>query len=356
MVKINGESSYSSFLGFKKTENGIEIDEEQAKTVRLIYRLFLLEGMTTTGIAHYLNDLKIPTPRNGSKWLGNNIMSILKNEKYKGDALLQKKFTTDFLSHKMKENEGEIPQYYVHDCLLSIVSKEEWDMVQTELERRLRFKGSYSGNNSFSTKLICGDCGGFYGKKIWHSTDIYKKEIYRCNDKFNKEHQKCQTPILTEDKVKALFIKAYNELLSNKSNVIEDAILVRDLLANTDALDRTIEEQSLELEIVGGLVDKLIKENCNQAQNQEEYLFKYDELSKRFEKAKGDLTAAQKEKSYKQGQSIRIDAFIERLSKTNEFLIEWDQEIWNFMLETATVNRDESITFKFKNGTEITEK
>ena len=106
--------AYSSFLGFKKTENGIEIDEEQAKTVRLIYRLFLLEGMTTTGIAHYLNDLKIPTPRNGSKWLGNNIMSILKNEKYKGDALLQKKFTTDFLSHKMKENEGEIPQYYVH--------------------------------------------------------------------------------------------------------------------------------------------------------------------------------------------------------------------------------------------------
>lgn len=91
-------------------------------------------------------------------------------------------------------------------------------------------------------------------------------------------------------------------------------------------------------------------------QNQEEYLFKYDELSKRFEKAKGDLTAAQKEKSYKQGQSIRIDTFIERLSKTNEFLIEWDQEIWNFMLETATVNRDESITFKFKNGTEITEK
>lgn len=348
--------AYSSFLGFKKTEKGIEIDKDEAEIVKLIYRLFLFNGMTTTGIAHHLNDLKIPTPRNGTKWLGNNVMSILTNEKYKGDALLQKKFTTDFLSHKMKVNEGEIPQYYVHDCLPSIIDKEEWEMVQTELERRLRFKGSYSGNNPFATKLICGDCGGFYGKKTWHSNDAYKKEIYRCNDKFNKEHSKCQTPTVTEEQIKTMFIKAYNELIKQKSNVIEDAIMVRDLLANTDELEKIIEEQSTELEIVSGLVNKLVKSNCHHVQDQKEYAQKYEELSRRFELAKKNVENAQKERAYKQGQVLRIDAFIKELEETSEFLTEWDQELWNLMLDTATVNRDESITFKFKNGTEIIEK
>jgi len=350
--------AYKRFLGFKKTINGFEIIPEEAELVRYIYREFLIKGRTSTSIATELNELKIPTPskEKDAIWRGNNIMSILTNEKYKGDALLQKKYITDFLEHKLVKNEGQIPQYYVQGCLPKIIETEEWDMVQTEIERRKRYQGSYTGKNPFATKLVCADCGGFYGQKVWHSTDKYRKTIYQCNSKFDKSHEKCQTPIVTEEQVKSLFVKAYNELLSKKSNIIEDSIEIKNLLGDTTELDSIIEEQAAELEIVGELVDKLVKSNCNKAQDQEEYLKKYNELSKRFETAKKKLEDAQKEKSYKNGQSLRLEGFIERLKESKEFITEWDSEIWNLMLNESLVNRDGSITFKFKNGTEITEK
>jgi len=104
---------YKQFLGYEKGEDGTPvINEEEAAIVRLIYKLFL-EGKTPAGICRYLEQQGIPTPSGKQKWSQTTVDSILSNEKYKGDALLQKKFTTDFLTKKMKVNEGEVPQYYV---------------------------------------------------------------------------------------------------------------------------------------------------------------------------------------------------------------------------------------------------
>ena len=104
---------YSSFLGYDKGPDGnLVINPEEAKTVVLIYRLFI-SGMTPVSIAKYLTELGIPTPRKGTKWPTSTIQSILTNEKYKGDALLQKTFTIDFLAKKKKLNCGEVPQYYI---------------------------------------------------------------------------------------------------------------------------------------------------------------------------------------------------------------------------------------------------
>lgn len=350
--------AYKRFLGFKKTDNGIEIVPEEAEIVRYIYREFLIKGRTSTSIANELTTLKVPTPSKveGVIWRGNNIMSILTNEKYKGDALLQKKYVADFLEHKLVKNTGQKPQYYVQGCLPKIIDAEEWDMVQNEIERRKRYQGSYTGKNPFATKLVCADCGGFYGQKVWHSNDKYRKTIYRCNSKFDKHHEKCQTPIVTEEQVKNLFIKAFNELLKKKNHIIEDIIEIKELLNDVSELDSIIEEQSAEMEVVGQLVDKLVKSNCNKLQDQEEYLRKYNELSKRFDTAKKKLEDAQNEKAYKNGQALRLDSFIEKLNESKEFITEWDSEVWNFMLDEAIVNRDGSITFRFKDGTEINEK
>ena len=98
---------YKKFLGYERGEDGIpQIVEKEAKIVRLIYRLFL-EGRTTTGIATHLTRLKVPTPAGKEKWTTSTIKSFLTNEKYKGDALLQKSYTVDFLTKKKKKNEGE---------------------------------------------------------------------------------------------------------------------------------------------------------------------------------------------------------------------------------------------------------
>lgn len=105
--------AYTRFLGYEKGEDGRPaVVKEEAAVVRLIYRLFL-EGKTPTGISNYLESLQIPSPGGSSRWSKTTIMSILQNEKYKGDALLQKSFTVDFLQKKLKRNEGEVPQYAV---------------------------------------------------------------------------------------------------------------------------------------------------------------------------------------------------------------------------------------------------
>jgi hypothetical protein len=110
--------AYSQFLGYRKGAEGqMEIDPEQAKIVKRIYRMFL-DGSSPSRIAKTLTKEGIPTPAGKSVWQTRVVESILTNEKYKGDARLQKKFTTDFLTKTMKVNEGEVPQYYVTASLL----------------------------------------------------------------------------------------------------------------------------------------------------------------------------------------------------------------------------------------------
>ena len=121
---------YKQFLGYEKGEDGFpKLIEEEAKIVKLIYRLFL-EGKTMSAIAKYLTNEKIPTLARKTIWTASTIKSILTNEKYKGDALLQKCYTIDFLTKKRKKNEGEIPQYYVKNSHQATISPEIYDLVQ----------------------------------------------------------------------------------------------------------------------------------------------------------------------------------------------------------------------------------
>ena len=205
---------YSNFLGFEKGENDtLKVIPEEAETVRIIYKLFL-EGKTTQGIANYLMEHGVLSPARKQKWQASTISSILTNEKYKGDALLQKRFTADFLTKELRINNGEVPQYYVEGSHEAIISPEEFDMVQDEMARRKELGRAYS-DKAFHSKLICGDCGGFYGRKVWHSTDEYRTVIFQCNRKFKNEI-KCTTPRLTKDEIKERFLTAYNELMGKR--------------------------------------------------------------------------------------------------------------------------------------------
>ena len=157
---------YKNFLGYRKGGNGEpEIVPEEAEVVRRIYRLFL-EGQTPYGIKQILEAEHIPTPTGKQTWQPATILSILTNEKYKGDALLQKTFCTDFLTKKMKVNEGEVPQYYVENSHPAIIEPEVFDMAQDELARRKQAGRSHHGTSCFAGKLVCGCCGGLYGSKV----------------------------------------------------------------------------------------------------------------------------------------------------------------------------------------------
>lgn len=118
---------------------------------------------------------------------------------------------------------------------------------------------AYSGNSIFASKLICGDCGKPYGKKKWHSTSKYAREIYRCNAKYNKGQTQCQTPNLTEEDIKARFIKAYNLVMCDKKQVIEDTLAVIELLADTADLDAEIANLQTKIERISSDVSLMVE-------------------------------------------------------------------------------------------------
>ena len=348
---------FKNFLGFKKGSNGeVEIDEEQANIVRFIYKEFLIKGKTYTAIANELNEAGVPTPSGlEGRWLTNVIVSILTNEKYKGDALLQKRYTDNYLEHTLKKNEGELPQYYVENNHPAIIDKYEWEMVQTEIQRRKQIGKKYSASTQFASKLICEDCGGFFGKKIWHSTSKYAREIYQCNSKFSRKNgkKKCKTPHLTEEEIKLMFIQAYNLTMQDKERLLTDTKEVIQLLTNTETLDEKITSIKNEIDIISELVRKLVKQNSTEAQSQEEYQKKYNDLSERYNKLKDELDKLINERAYKLGQSTKLEAFLKEMETAETIIDTWNNELWMIMVESAVVHKDKSITFKFYNGKEI---
>jgi len=346
--------AYKNFLGYEKVDGKIVINEEQAKIVRLIYMMFLKEGKTCTGIAEYLKSEGIPTPSGKScNWTKNTVTSILTNEKYKGDALLQKTYTFDYLEHKLVPNKGELPQYYVENNHPAIIDRDVWEMVQTEMMRRSMLGAAYSASSIFVSKLVCGDCGRPYGKKKWHSTDKYTKEIYRCNDKYNKSHAQCQTPTLTEEEIKEKFIRAYNLVMCDKQQVINDTLAVIEMLMGTNELDLEIAERQARIDEISKAVSVMVKENARTVQDQIEFARRYDDLTKQYEEHKAALDKAVKEKAYKTGKATQMRASLETMKKADDYLEEWSDEMWILLVESATVNRDNTITFTFINGQEV---
>ena len=182
--------AYSRFLGYDKGKGKYEmvVNEEQAVTVRRIFFMFL-QGYTAHTTASLLTADRVPTPCGCDTWSGMTVRRILSNEKYKGDALLQKEFTVDFLQKKLKKNEGELPQYYVEKDHEPIISPWLFDYVQKKLDARFEIGNTrYSGVMLFSSKLICGKCGSIYGPKPWHSTS-YNNLVWQCRRRHVKENK-----------------------------------------------------------------------------------------------------------------------------------------------------------------------
>ncbi len=347
--------AYKNFMGYKKEDDKIMIDEDQAVIVKIIYRMFLVEGKTATGIARYLKSQNIKTPTGKStNWTKNTVTSILTNEKYKGDALLQKTFTDNYLEHSVVKNTGQIPQYYVENNHPAIIDRDMWEQVQVELGRREALGAQYSSSDIFASKLICEDCRGFYGKKKWHSNSKYSRFIYQCNNKFHKHKDKCQTPNLKEEDIKLKFIQAYNMAMEDKERILQDTIEVIELLTDTTKLDSDIAKIDGELLVISELVNKLVKENAKTSTDLDDYNKKYEELSSRYDKLLAKHEEMIRLRSDKQGQALKMKSFIANLNQSEDTLSDWNERVWMLLVESAIVHRDSRITFKFLNGEEVT--
>lgn len=340
---------YKRFLGYEKGEDGTpKIVESEAEIVRMIYRLFM-EGKTSSAIAKVLADNDIPSPGGKKRWQVATVDSILTNEKYKGDALLQKRFTVDFLSKKMKDNEGEVPQYYVQNSHPAIIEPDEFDAVQAEIQRRKKLGRPAACQSPLSTKLVCGDCGGFYGSKVWGSNTKYRRVIWRCNDKYRGD-SKCSTPHVTEEEVKKKFLEAFNSLLEYREELISNCRLSQTVLCDYSDLASELDDLYRELEVVAELSRKAIYENAHIAINQSEWQERNNGYLERHQKATERIAELEDWKREKQSKNRMIESFIRNLESC-DILKEFDECLWIAAIDKVVVNPDAGLTFHFKDGT-----
>lgn len=317
----------------------------------MIFRL-LIEGKTPSAIAKQFASQGIPSPAGKKTWQVATVKSILTNEKYKGDALLQKRFTVDFLTKATKINEGEVPQYYVQNSHPAIIEPDEFDAVQAEIERRKGLGRPCGCSSPFSAKIICGDCGCYYGSKVWGSNTKYRRIIWRCNEKY-KGDKKCKTPHVTEDDMKQRFLTAFNTLMGGREEMIANCCLAQSALCDCSEIDAELEELGREIEVVTELSKKAIYENARVAVSQDEWSERNNSYLDRHRKATERVTELEKLKCERQNKSLMLETFIKGIESRPLVLEEFDDKLWVVAVEKVKVMPDGRLVFSFKDGTEV---
>ena len=190
---------------------------EQATVIRKMFHMYL-EGKSIRGIKEWLNANKIETPKGNESWSRSTVSGILRNEKYKGDVLLQKSYTVDYLTKTTAKNKGEVTQYYIENNHEGIVSREIFDMVQDEMQRRASLYSSktpskYSSKYALTGKVICGECGAKYRRVTW-SRNGKKKIVWRCTERLTNGIMNCKnSPTILEEDLHNAIIDSLKEIL-----------------------------------------------------------------------------------------------------------------------------------------------
>ncbi|MDO4568688.1 MAG: recombinase family protein, partial [Clostridia bacterium] len=342
--------AYGRFLGYRKGKDGQpEIDEDEAVIVRRIYREFL-EGRSPHAIAKGLKADGVLTPgKKGVNWQPQVVKSILTNEKYKGDALLQKTFTVDFLAKKVKKNEGEVQQVYVENSHPAIIDPEAFDQVQAELDKSNRARHA-SAVSVFSGRIFCADCGGMFGSKVWHSTDQYRRVVWRCNAKY-KNKEKCQTPHLTEEELRSAFVEAFNRAYPDQQEVLRDYKRLLCELTDMSEQRRIADGMRERYDAILAQIQDGVMRNARVPLDQEAYQREYDALLKRAEEIKERLDAALQEISQRELRRKKLARAMRELEKRDALLTAFDGELWVAIVEDVTVERAR-LVFRFRDGRE----
>ena len=356
---------YKRFMGYRRGENGVpEIVEAEAQIVRGIFRRFL-EGATGTMIAKELNEADVPCPacksrlgedeiganktkKRIARWSGSTVESILTNEKYKGDAILQKTYCTDYLRKTFVENDGsEIPKYYAQNSHTAIISSEVFDLAQMELEWRKSLNGSYSGKSCFASRVVCGDCGAFYGSKVWHSTDAYRRVIWRCNGKYTGQ-KKCTTPYVTQEELEKAFVGVMQRVLREKDAIIAACRETLEVI-DTAKFDAEVARLENEASSVAERLRKLVVENARVRRNQAEYQREYDRLVVEYDRINAQIQAMENQSRNRERAKRKLEIFLSLLEKV-EVCKALEPYTFATMVEKVVVGRDGRLEFCFRNG------
>ncbi len=211
----------------------------------------------------------------------------------------------------------------------------------------------FSGSTIFSTKIRCGECGGWFGSKVWHSTDQYRRVIWRCNAKYSDRKNRCGTQHVTEDEVKAAFIRAVNKLSGDRKTLVADLREVQQTYSGTGTLEKKLHELDERLNAEADEVQEMIATNARVAQNQDDYNAAYDAAVSRYETTKAEREKIAAEIRQRGIRRREFERFITELEKLPEVVSEFDEALWGSLVEHVTVRKDKSMVFTLIGGTEI---
>lgn len=359
---------YRYFYGYRKGADGKpEIIPEQAEVVRKIYDLFL-SGTSIRGVKDYLEQHNIRNIDGELKWARNAINSILTNEKYCGDVLLQKTYIDDCINKKVKKNTGQLPMYLVQNHHVGIISREIFGAAQTELARRSAGKSPskknaptgrsrYSSKYALTDRLYCDECGTRYQRCTWRNHDGSKRIVWRCVSRVDYGHKYCHnSPTLDEVPLQNAILAAINKSASEKSNVVyllnsamekELAPISGQALSISD-IERRLDELKTEF-------DKLLAEAAN--------IEDQSALNDRFRSILQEQTELKLKRDELQNALHNNDALSQRMTACKQLLdsapatiTEWDEALIRQVVESVRVDIGGTISVTLKSGKTVMEK
>lgn len=354
----NVRFSYKTFLGYRKGADGQpEIVPEQADIVRRIYNDFLA-GATYLEIAKRLTEEKVPTMGGGSRWFSERIKSILKNEKYKGDALLQKTYITDPISKRVKKNNGELPMYYVENSHPAIIERRIFDRVQEEIARRAGKKkvkqtgtktelGRYSGKYALTELLYCGECGTPYRRCTW-SRDGKKKIVWRCVSRLDYGKKYCKnSPSVEESRLHNAIAAAITKKANSEEINIGGIMDHIESFGSRRDSDGIIQRQRQIAEIEK-VIDDLARLNSDEAQSGE-LDYKFSELYAELYSVKDEIEEMQSDVSALDGDML--NEMREVVTGLKNHPVEYDDKVVRQLIDCIKVMSADMIKICFKDGT-----
>lgn len=341
-VQVN----HNRFMGYTKDEEGnLIIVPEEAEIIKRIYREYL-EGKSLAGIGRDLEKDGILTAAGKPRWRPETIKKILMNEKYIGDALLQKTFTVDFLTKKRVKNEGHVPQYYVENSHEAIIPKELFLQAQEELHRRNNIytgadknKRLYSSKYALSTITFCGDCGDIYRRVYWNIRGR-KEFVWRCVTRIEQGPETCKNRTVKEGDLYDTVMTAINRLLAGGDNMI------RTLEDNIHAVIGDTTEYKISE--INKLLEEKQKEVISLANKGKDYEFLADEIDKLREERQSLLV----EDASLSGENERINELVEIIRKNKYRTLLYDDTLVRKLIQNVTVY-EEHFVISFKSGIEI---
>ena len=356
--------NHNKFLGYTKNEAGeLVIVPEEAEIVRLIFRLYL-EGQSITQIKKYLEENGIKTVTGKNQWSTTTINRMLSNEKYMGDALLQKSYTVDYLTKKRVKNNGIVPQYYVEDSHEAIISKDLFHRIQEEKARRASLKksadkrvktdsGKYSSKYAFTELLICGECGKPYRRASWTAYSE-KRIVWRCFNRLEHGKKYCQkSPTIDEEVLHSAIIDAFNSLIQDKGDFV-------DTLQSNIQLVMSNRAKRMDIARIEERIAELKKEMIGFVEENARCVADNTDFDEHYAKISAELKDLQKKKTQYTEQEARQDSFQRRVEDMKKFLnaancklSEFDNQLVRQLIHNIKVVSKDKIIIRFKSGLEI---